>query len=168
MIASTPSQTMCTSLLGISPVSIETVAPSTPASFARYPVMVAKADSSCASTTRRAPILCAGGTFISARRLRIERTSSIMRSIRAQSSLYALNRPSTCGQAESMIVGSSESLVKISSVMNGINGCSSFRLVFSTWMSTALTAAFSAAFSPYRRDFAISMYQSQYSDQMKS
>ena len=55
---------------------------------------------------------------------------------------------STFGQLESMIVGSSESFVKISSVMNGINGCSSFRLVFSTWISTALTAAFSCAFSP--------------------
>ena len=57
---------------------------------------------------------------------------------------------------------------QISSVMNGIYGCSSLRRSFRTLTRTALATALSSSSSPYSLPLTISMYQSQYSFQMTS
>ena len=57
---------------------------------------------------------------------------------------------------------------KISSVMNGMYGCSSFSAFVKTVFNVQSAAAFVVSVSLYRRGFTISMYQSQNSSQIKS
>ena len=68
-----------------------------------------------------------------------------------------------------MMDGSSScKLQKISSVMNGMNGCKSFKELIRTVFNVQIAAAFVWSSSFQRRGFTISMYQSQNSSQTKS
>ena len=70
---------------------------------------------------------------------------------------------------EIMMDGSSSCrLQKISSVMNGIYGCSSFKDWIRTVFRVQSAAALVVSFSDQSLGFTISMYQSQNSSQMKS
>ena len=102
------------------------------------------------------------------RTLRMALTASLIVSVascsasNAHSSLYT-------GQSESIIVSSfSCKLQKISSVINGINGCSSFNAWISTFFKVQIAAALVSSSSLYSLGLTISMYQSQNSSQIKS
>ena len=95
------------------------------------------------------------------------RTSSMTASIRAHAS-GKHSAPSWRGQLARMTVSSwPGSFWYSSSVKNGMNGCSSFIACKSTNTST-LAAARRSPSPPRRRGLAISIYQSQNSNQMKS
>ena len=111
-----------------------------------------------------------GGTFISERMFLMPLTSTFMVSTSA-SSFAKFHSSVYSGHGASMMVSSSGQRVqKISSVINGIYGCNIFNALVSTVFRTqsAVFAAFGSSSFLYRRTFAISIYQSQNSSQMKS
>ena len=99
-----------------------------------------------------------GGTFISARRLRMARMASITRSI-SFSSAGKASASSYTGQGARMSASPSWGRdCQISSVTKGMKGCSRLSVRVMTNTSTRLA---SAAFSPWSRALHSSIYQSQ-------
>ena len=102
------------------------------------------------------------------RTLRIARTASLMVST-AYSSCSKFHSILYSGHADTIIEASSSCrLQKISSVMNGMYGCKSFKELIRTVFKVHSAAALVLSSSFHRRGFTISMYQSQNSSQIKS
>ena len=107
------------------------------------------------------------GVCTSARIVRTERMTSI-NSFMLSAFLLSLSSAFTAGQAAIVIDSPSVGrFCQISSVMNGMNGCSKRIVLSSTYASTERVIAFACSSSPYNGNFAISMYQSQKSSQIK-
>ena len=99
---------------------------------------------------------------------RMARTASLM--ISTSFSASPKFQPSRYSGQEEIMMDSSSSwrLQKISSVMKGMKGWSSFKDWMSTVFKVQMAAAVVASPSPQSLGFTISMYQSQNSSQMKS
>ena len=99
---------------------------------------------------------------------RMARTASLM--ISTSFSSAAKSQSARYSGQEEIIMDSSSScrLQKISSVMKGIKGCSSFKDWISTVFRVQMAAAVVESPSPHSLGFTISMYQSQNSSQIKS
>jgi hypothetical protein len=115
--------------------------------------------------------LAPGGTFISAFTERISLTVSTSQPISASASASIQLSGSSGHWAEismpSRLGPNSAVLSHSSSVMNGITGCSSFRITSSAQAAVARVSALAAASSPFRIGLASSTYQSQNTFQMK-
>ena len=106
--------------------------------------------------------------------MRTERTSlTSLTSQPISSSASASARPSNTGQVErhsrfSRSTPTSTRRAHSSSVMNGMKGCSSFRIWSSTQAAVARVSALASSSSPLRIGLASSRYQSQKVPQVNS
>ena len=101
-------------------------------------------------------------TFRMARTASFTASTALSSSGKFQSSRY-------CGQEEIIMDGSSSwRLQKISSVINGMKGCRSFKDWISTVFKVHMAAAWVLSPSSQSLGFTISIYQSQNSSQIKS